>query len=87
MDSMRRAKDIASMNLSSCVDPYARAVAGLIKWSDEMFAYALGKQDGDLTKDTGDNAAGLPKSVVVSDDFDWGGDKSPDVPLSGIGDL
>ena len=64
------------------VDPYARAVAGLIKWSNDMFAYALGNSDGDLTKATGDNAAGLPKSVVVSDDFDWGGDKSPDIPLS-----
>jgi isoamylase len=64
------------------VDPYARAVAGLIKWSDQMFAYQLNGQDGDLEKDTGDNAAGLPKSVVVSEDFDWSGDKSPDVPLS-----
>ena len=63
------------------VDPYARAVAGLIKWSNDMFAYAIGNADGDLTKGTGDNAAGLPKSVVVSDDFDWGGDRSPDIPL------
>jgi isoamylase len=64
------------------VDPYARAVAGLIKWSDQMFAYQLNGQDADLEKDTGDNAAGLPKSVVVSEDFDWSGDKSPEVPLS-----
>jgi isoamylase len=64
------------------VDPYARAVAGLVKWSNGMFAYALGNEDGDLKKDTGDNAAGLPKSVVASDDFDWESDKSPDVPLS-----
>ena len=24
------------------IDPYARAIAGLIKWSDEMFAYTFG---------------------------------------------
>jgi isoamylase len=63
-------------------DPYARAIAGLIHWSDVMFAYALGENDGDLDKDVRDNAAGLPKSVVVSDDFDWAGDQSPDVPLA-----
>ena len=64
------------------IDPYARAIAGLIKWSDEMFAYAFGETDADLNKDTRDSAAGLPKSVVVSDEFDWTGDTSPDVPLA-----
>ena len=34
------------------LDPYARAVAGLIKWSDQMFAYQLNGQDADLQKDT-----------------------------------
>jgi glycogen operon protein len=51
------------------LDPYARAVAGLIKWSDEMFAYAFGGKDADLNKDSRDNVACLPKSVVVSDEF------------------
>ncbi|HEY5704415.1 MAG TPA: glycogen debranching protein GlgX [Terrimicrobiaceae bacterium] len=63
------------------LDPYARAVAGLIKWREEMFAYAFGGEDADLNKDIRDSAAGLPKSVVVSDEFDWGGDRSPDIPL------
>ncbi len=64
------------------LDPYARAVAGLIKWSDEMFGYQFGGDDPDLTRDTRDNAAGLPKSVVVDDDFDWSGDSQPDTPLA-----
>ena len=64
------------------LDPYARAVAGLIKWSDEMFAYAFGGEDADLNKDSRDNVAGLPKSVVVSDEFDWAHDMGPDIPLS-----
>ena len=64
------------------LDPYARAVAGLIKWSDEMFAYTFGGEDADLNKDCRDNAAGLPKSVVVSNEFDWAGDTSPDIPLA-----
>ena len=64
------------------LDPYARAIAGLIKWSDEMFPYAFGEEDADLNKDSRDNAAGLPKSVVVSDEFDWAGDTGPDIPLA-----
>ena len=52
------------------IDPYARAVAGLIRWSEVMFAYTLGAEDADLKKDERDNAAGLPKSVVVNDEFD-----------------
>ena len=64
------------------LDPYARAIAGLIKWSDEMFPYVFGEEDADLNKDSRDNAAGLPKSVVVSDEFDWAGDTGPDIPLA-----
>jgi isoamylase len=64
------------------LDPYARAIAGLIKWGDEMFAYVFGGEDADLNKDGRDNAAGLPKSVVVSNEFDWAGDKAPDIPLA-----
>ncbi|MGB8466970.1 MAG: glycogen debranching protein GlgX, partial [Terrimicrobiaceae bacterium] len=63
------------------LDPYARAIAGLVKWRDEMFAYAFGGESADLNKDARDSAAGLPKSVVVSDEFDWAGDKCPDIPL------
>jgi glycogen operon protein len=35
-----------------------------------------------LTKDTRDNAAGMPKSVVASDEFDWAGDANPQIPLA-----
>ncbi|HEY5811581.1 MAG TPA: hypothetical protein VIT23_02885, partial [Terrimicrobiaceae bacterium] len=64
------------------IDPYARAVAGLMKWSEEMFAYTFGGDGADLNKDTRDNVAGLPKSVAVSDEFDWSGDQCPDIPLA-----
>ncbi len=65
------------------LDPYARAITGLINWSDEMFGYALdGGKDADLTRDYRDDAWGMPKCVVVSDEFDWAGDKLPNVPLA-----
>ena len=52
-----------------------------------MFAYAFGGEDGDLTKDTRDNAAGMPKSVVVERRFDWAGDANPRDPAGRIRDL
>jgi isoamylase len=63
------------------IDRFARAVAGLVRWSEVKFPYTLGGEDADL-KNERDNAAGLPKSVVVSDRFDWAGDKNPDIPLA-----
>ena len=64
------------------LDPYARAIDGLVKWRDEMFGYQFGGDDPDLNKDTRDNAAGLPKCVVVDDAFDWSGDRRLDTPLA-----
>ena len=64
------------------LDPYAKAIAGQIKWSDEMFGYVVGDQAEDLTRDTRDNAWAVPKSVVIDNGFDWGDDKRPNTPLS-----
>lgn len=64
------------------LDPYARAISGLITWSDEMFGYQFGGDDPDLTRDDRDNAAGLPKSVVVDSGFDWTDDSHPETPLA-----
>jgi isoamylase len=63
------------------LDPYARAIAGLITWGREMFGYPMGEKDADLRKDLSDSAPGLPKSVVVDSAFDWGEDAPPNVPL------
>ena len=63
------------------IDPYARAIAGTINWSDEMFGYVVGDEKEDLARDFRDDAWGMPKSVVIDDHFDWGSDKHPDTPL------
>src|SRR6266404_2801715 len=49
------------------LDPYAKAIAGQIKWSDEMFGYIVGDAAEDLARDTRDNAWAMPKSVVIDD--------------------
>lgn len=66
------------------IDPYAKAIAGLVDWGEEMFAYRLapGNPDADLERDYRDDAWGIPKCVVVSDAFDWGDDRRPNTPLA-----
>src|ERR1051326_8764537 len=64
------------------LDPYAKAIAGQIKWSDEMFGYVVGDAAEDLARDSRDNAWAMPKSVVIDDEFNWGRGKRPNTPLS-----
>ncbi|HLW34089.1 MAG TPA: glycogen debranching protein GlgX [Chthoniobacterales bacterium] len=64
------------------LDPYAKSIAGRIKWSDEMFSYIVGDPNEDLSRDSRDNAWAMQKSVVIDDGFDWGSDKKPETPFS-----
>src|ERR1700693_66127 len=64
------------------LDPYAKSIAGQIKWSDEMFSYMVGDSTEDLARDSRDNAWAMPKSVVIDSRFDWGGDENPETPFS-----
>ncbi len=59
------------------LDPYAKAIAGKVDWSDGMFGYTIGHGEGDLSFDDRDNAASVPKSVVVDASFMWGEDRAP----------
>ena len=63
------------------LDPYARSIAGDIKWSDEMFSYIVGDPNEDLSRDVRDNAWAMPKSVVVDPKFDWGREQRPNRPF------
>ncbi len=62
------------------IDPYAKSIAGTIEWSDAMFGYRIGDRQADLSFDTRDNAANVPKCVVVDQAFTWGGDQHPKTP-------
>lgn len=59
------------------LDPYAKAISGVIKWSDALSGYPLRSSDPDrdLTADTADSAAVIPKSIVVETAFTWGDDR------------
>lgn len=64
------------------VDPYARAMARTVRWSDEMFAYQADQPEAeaDLLRDDRDNAAFAPLAAVVDSAFSWGGDRRLNTP-------
>ncbi|HET7322242.1 MAG TPA: glycogen debranching protein GlgX [Longimicrobiaceae bacterium] len=62
------------------VDPYAKALAGAVDWNAPVFAYPLGNPEADLRMDGRDDAAGMPKGVVIDPAFDWGDDRAPGTP-------
>ena len=62
------------------IDPYARALAGHIRWDHSLFGYCFGNPKEDLCKDERNSAPFVLKSVVVDPDFDWGGDQPLRIP-------
>jgi isoamylase len=56
------------------LDPYARAVAGEVRWDPAVYGHAAG--DPNVADET-DSAPFVPRSVVVDDRFDWGDDVPP----------
>ncbi|HMV08864.1 MAG TPA: alpha-amylase family glycosyl hydrolase, partial [Cyclobacteriaceae bacterium] len=59
------------------IDPYAKAVAGIINWDDSLFGYDVNSEEKDLSFSESDSAPFIPKSVVIDDSFDWEDDKAP----------
>jgi isoamylase len=64
------------------LDPYARRIVGDIRTSDAMFGYRVNSPRADLSLDRRDSAPGVSKGMVVSDDFNWGDDRPPNVSWS-----
>jgi glycogen operon protein len=62
------------------IDPYAKSLTGVIRWSDSMFGYRFGDPAGDLSFDDRNNAANVPKGVVVDQAFSWGEDHRLNTP-------
>jgi len=62
------------------IDPYAKALTGIVKWSDAMFGYRVGQEEEDLLIDERNNAGNVPKCVVVDQAFSWGHDRLLQIP-------
>jgi isoamylase len=62
------------------IDPYARAIESDVDWGPEVFGYEMGDPAEDLSLSDADDAARVPKSIVVDGSFYWGDDRAPAVP-------
>ena len=61
------------------LDPYARAISGDMDLGEAILAYLPGNPDGFSSLDS---APHVPRSLVISDGFDWGDDAPPAIPYS-----
>ena len=59
------------------IDPYAKAIDGEIDWrAANTLPYQPGRgEDADLGLDDSDDAAAIPRGVVIDPRFDWGDDR------------
>ncbi len=57
------------------LDPYARAISGHLHWDPAVFSHCF--EDPENSFNETDDAAFVPKSVVVDTAFDWGSDRCP----------
>jgi glycogen operon protein len=67
------------------IDPYAKAIEGTVDWHGpaSVFPYVVTGSPGDAhTLDKADDAAVIPKSVVIDDAFLWEGDRPPQIPFA-----
>ncbi|HEX2092588.1 MAG TPA: glycogen debranching protein GlgX [Longimicrobiaceae bacterium] len=62
------------------IDPYARAIAGNVKWESHPWAFPFDQPGEDWVMDDGSDAWGVPKGVVIDPSFDWRGDAPPRIP-------
>ncbi|MGZ4290866.1 MAG: glycogen debranching protein GlgX [Gaiellaceae bacterium] len=64
------------------IDPYAKAIEGPVRWDrGNVFPYAPSPAaDADLVLDVADDAAAIPKCVVIDPHFDWEDDRPPARP-------
>jgi isoamylase len=64
------------------LDPYARRIAGELKWSDALFGHRVNSPRADLSFDRRDSAPGMVKAVVTDESFNWADDHPPNIPWS-----
>jgi isoamylase len=64
------------------LDPYAKDIAGSVRWSDALFGYRVGSPQEDLVMDRRDSASGMPKSRIIDPAFTWSDDRPPHTPWS-----
>jgi isoamylase len=64
------------------LDPYAKQMAGEVRWTDALHGYRVNSRKADLSFDKRDSAPAMPKGVVTHETFDWSRDVRPNTPPS-----
>jgi isoamylase len=59
------------------LDPYAKAVEGVVTWDEALFDY---QWSDPRRRNTADSAPFMPKNIVINPFFDWGNDRPPRIP-------
>ncbi|MCW6038564.1 glycogen debranching protein GlgX [Spirulina subsalsa FACHB-351] len=62
------------------IDPYAKAIAGVIQHDEAIFGYPWEMPDEDMGFSEYNDAHLMPKGIVIDDDFDWEGDDLLRIP-------
>lgn len=62
------------------LDPYAKAIGRLARWTDAMQGYIVGDDQADLSFSPQDSAADAPLGLVIDEAFTWGDDRCPRIP-------
>jgi len=64
------------------LDPFAKALTGSFIWNlSKSRGYDWDSLEKDLSFSEYDDTVNMPKSIVISDDFDWQGDRPLNFPL------
>ena len=64
------------------LDPYVKAVTGSFTWRlADARGFDPASPQRDLSFSTTTDVAGMPKGIIASDEFDWGGDRPLNRPL------
>ena len=64
------------------LDPFAKALTGSFIWDlSKSRGYDWNSTDKDLSFSEYDDTENMPKSIVISDDFNWQGDRPLNFPL------
>ena len=81
---MIRSAGIASIRNKLLLDPYARALAGDLRWSDALFGYrAAVAARRSVVRPARQRAAPCRNAWSTDDAFNWGDDRPPVVPWAG----
>ena len=62
------------------LDPYAKAIGRLPKWTDSLQGYVVGDELGDLSFSPTDSACDAPLAMVIDEAFTWGDHRFPKIP-------